>query len=179
MALSKPVNVDNELKKGRKPKKRQYNLEVDENFVAAKHQEQANKNTKRSDRNAEASFTDYLKALDLEDFAFWDFEPAFLDELLAKYWFAVRQSEIDPDTNQPKRYKVQSLWSLCYALNRVLIERGRKHDIINGELFSGSRTAFQDACKELKSIGLGFITPKDEILPHGELNIYLTISKIE
>ena len=47
------------------------------------------------------------------------------------------------------------------------MKRGKKHDIITGP-FPLSNTAFKDACKQLKLLGLGFITPKDEILPHGK-----------
>ena len=151
----------------KKPKKRTYDLSVDDEFVTTMHQEQANKNSKRGERSAEKAFVDYLKAVDAQDFQFWDFEAEFLDGLLSKFWFAVRQTENDEETGLPKRYKVQSLRTLRYSLNRSLKDRGKKHNIITGEKFAASQIAFEDACKELKSKGYGYVKPTDEITPLG------------
>ena len=167
MSLSKFEKVDLNEKKVTKGKKRHYDSSVTDDFVTKKHFELQNKDTKRAERAAEKAFNDYLVSIEAEDFEFWNFEVDFLDNLLCKFWFAVRQTEIDEETKKPKHYKVGSLKSLCYALNRVLKERGKKYDIIFDPLFNGSQTAFADACKDLKAKGLGFVKPTDEILPNG------------
>ena len=154
----------------KKTKKRTYDLTVDNEFIQKKHLEVANKNSKRSEKQAEVAFTQYLEAIDAQDFCFWDFEPEFLDDLLAKFWHAVRQTEKD-DSGKAKNYKVQSLKTLRYSLNRVLKERGRRHDILLGEKFTASRSAFEDRCKELKALGLGYIDQKNEISSSGNENL--------
>ena len=116
MALSKPQSMDLVPKSGKKAKKRNFVADIDDEYLKKIHLEQQNKHTKWAEAQAEVSFTDYLKTLDLEDFQFWDFEVEFLDDILSKYWFAVRQSELDAEGN-PKKYKVSSLKSLRYALN--------------------------------------------------------------
>ena len=179
MALSKlaaNVELGNLTKKQHK---RKYQMDVDDDYVKDKHTEQANKNSKRGEKLAEKAFTDYLQAMDLEEFTFWDFDSMHLDNLLSKFWFAVRQTEVDPVTGEGKRYKVQSLKTLRYALNRVIQERGSKHNILTGDDFIKSQIAFKDACKELKSLGYGFVTPTDEITPEGEHTLLIFYVKFK
>ena len=108
-----------------------------------------------------------MEIINAEDFAFWDFEADFLNGLLSKFWFAVRQTEKD-ESGEPKKYKVQSLKTLRYSLNHFLKENGKRHNIITGEKFTGCQTAFDDACKDLKAQGYGFITPTEEIKASGK-----------
>ena len=137
MSLSKVAENKNLTKKS---VKRKYILEVDDDYVKDKHCEQANKHSKRGERLAEKAFTDYLEAMELEDFTFWEFAIDHLDSLLSKFWFAVRQTDVDPVTREGIRYKVQSLKTLQYALNKLLQEHGSrsKHNILTGANFIGS-----------------------------------------
>ena len=96
---------------------------------------------------------------------FWNFDAFDLNCHLSKFWFAVRQTELDLETQQPKKYKVQSLKTLRYSLNRVCKEKGLKHNIIFGPDFTDSQIAFDEACKQLKAQGCGFVTPTEEIQP--------------
>ena len=136
------------------------------------HQETQNKHTKKAERAAEAQFKAYLKTqagYADDDCEFWEYEAPELDKHLSRIWHAVRQNDIDPDTKEPKKYKVQSLRTLRYSLQRVLKEKSinKKHDIICSSAFAASQSAFEDACKKLKEEGFGFITPTDEISPQG------------
>ena len=166
MSLSKFVK---ETLKG--PKKRNF-VPITDKDIEATHNEVQNKNTKKAEKAAESQFKAYLQTqagYSNDDCEFWDYEAAELDKHLSRFWLAVRQTEIDPETKEPKKYKVQSLRTLRYSLQRVLKEKGtnRKHEIINGESFTNSRIAFEDACKKLKEEGFGFTTPTEEILPQG------------
>ena len=125
MSLSK-VAASSEIS-GKKAKKRNFIATIDNQLVNDKHDEVANKNSKWGERCAERAFTDYLETIQAEDFAFWDFKAEFLDNLLSKFWFTVRQSELDEETKEPKRYKIQSLKTLRYSLNCFLKEHGKKN----------------------------------------------------
>ena len=66
MSLSKVAKVDEITKQTKKPKKRHYQLDVDDEYIQDKHIEQANKHSKRGEKLTEKAFTDYLKAMELE-----------------------------------------------------------------------------------------------------------------
>ena len=83
--------------------------------------------------------------------------------------FTARQEKPDKTTGETKKYKVQSLKGIRYGLKRFLIEKGHTFDIITDGKFRKSQIAFDDACKELKAEGLGYIEPFREISPAGTL----------
>ena len=155
-----------EVKLDKKSKKRTF-IEVDETYLKEVHKETQNKNSRKGEKSAQTALIQYLELVNYERKDFWDFPASELNNLLSKFWFAVRQAELDPDTNEPKKYKVQSLKTLRYSLNRVCKERGMKHNIIFGTDFTECQVAFDDACKQLKSQGYGYVTPTQEIKPQG------------
>ena len=106
---------------------------------------------------------EYLNEIGCNSTDFWTYDEYDLDRYLAKFWFAARQEKVDKDTGESKKYKVQSLKSLCYVLKRFLLKKGREYDIITDGKFRKSQIAFDDACKELKAQGLGFMEPFREI----------------
>ena len=64
---------------------------------------------------------------------------------------------------------MQSLRSLRYGIRRILKDKKYEHNIITSELFSDSQQLFEDACKELKSEGLGDVKHYPEIKPTGTI----------
>ena len=157
MALSKPLG----------DKHSRFDAEINEDTLQEKHRKLQKKNTVKGELSAQRTFGQYLIACRCNDVKFWDFEPEYLDRKLSTFWFAARQDKVDPATGDYKKYKVQSLKSLCYGLNRLIKEKGKMYDIITDPQFIKSQIAFSDACKELKEEGLGFIDPTKDILPTG------------
>ena len=94
---------------------------------------------------------------------YWLYDEPTLDKHLCKFWFTTRQ-EKDPS----KKYKVQSLKSLHYGLNRCLKKWGHLYDITKSDSFIKSQEAFKNAVAELKMEGLGVIIPYKEIKPNGK-----------
>ena len=145
---------------------------VSDEILAEKHVKVQKKNTVKNDKAAEKQFREYLSVKDCQHTRFWEFPKDELDKYLSHFWFAARQNKIDETTNQPKKYRVQTMKTLRYALNRVLREHGITFDIITDPDFRKSQTAFSDCCKELKEEGFGFVTPTDEISPEGMSNLH-------
>ena len=54
-----------------------------------------------------------------------------------------------------------------YAINRLLKKSGRKFDITKSDEFIPCQMAFDDAIKELKVLGYGYVVNHVEILPEG------------
>ena len=136
--------------------------------MAEKHQKVQKKNTRKNDKVAERQFHDYLSFKECAHTRFWEFTKEDLDNHLSHFWFSTRQTKVDETTKEPKKYRVQTLKTIWYALNHVLREEGVSYDIITDPAFRKSQTAFTDCCKELKEEGYGFITPADEITPSGK-----------
>ena len=143
--------------------------QITDSEIAKIHSDVQKKNTKKNDKAAERQFCEYLATQGM-DCNFWDMSPETLEGHLSKFWFAARQTKIDPKTNQPKKYMVQTLRTIRYALQRVLREKGKECDIIVDKDFRKSQTAFTDACKQLKEEGYGYIKPTDEIDPEGKIH---------
>ena len=142
-------------------------MDINDETLAEKHLHVQKKNTKKNDKAAERQFRDYLSLKDCDHTCFWDFEAHTLDDHLSKFWFSTRQNKIDEATKEPKKYRVQTMKTMRYALNRVLREHGTSFDIITDPAFRKSQIAFSDCCKELKEEGFGYIKPTDEIIPEG------------
>ena len=156
MALSKPLDV----------KSKRF-ADISEEDLVFKHAKVQRKNTKKGELSAQRQFQEYLQETGSASTEFWLFEPLELDLHLSKFWFAARQDKADPTTGERKKYKVQSLKTLRYGLKRFLFEKGHNYDITKSDQFRKSQLTFQDACRELKDEGLGFITPTEEITPSG------------
>ena len=164
MSLSK---IQQKMNESEKKQRKRYFEDITDQYVSEQHAENYNKNTKKGENLAERQFRQYIQMQGLDESDFWDFTPESLNPLLSKFWFAVRQNDIDPETEKPKKYKVQSLKTLRYSLNRVFREHGNRYDIITNEKFIPSQIAFNDACKQLKSEGYGYVTPTEEISAEG------------
>ena len=141
--------------------------DITDKLVVQKHFQVQKKNMKKNEKSAEKQLRDYLLLKACEHTRFWEFEANLLDSHLSHFWFAARQNKIDQATNKPKKYKVQSLKTLRYVLNRILKEKNYDHDIITSPAFRKSQTAFTDACKELKQQGYGYVKQTAGILPEG------------
>jgi hypothetical protein len=126
-------------------KQRQHNLE--------------NKNTTDNEKKAERLFKQYLAEIG-EDLNFCEFNEEKLDKHLAKFWFPAR-------TKNGQKYKIGSLETIRYSLNRVLKRYGHKFDITKRECtaFTASIKAYEDAMTELKQEGKGFTKSRAAVSP--------------
>ncbi|CAB4044441.1 threonine dehydratase biosynthetic, chloroplastic, partial [Paramuricea clavata] len=90
-----------------------------------------------------------------------------LDKHLAKFWFAAK-------TKDGHKYKVGSLQTIRYSLNRALKSFGHKFDITKRECtaFTSSIKAYEDASKELKQEGKGFTKNHEAINTADLFDIY-------
>ena len=158
-------------------KRKRFDMEITDERVDSKHIELQNRNTKKAEKTAQRQFMEYLSEIGCSSTEFWTFDETDLDRHLAKFWFAARQEKPDKITGEPKKYKVQSLKGLRYGLKRFLIEKGHTFDIISDGKFRKSQIAFDDACKELKSEGLGYIQPFREISPTGTYFSQILVDK--
>ena len=142
--------------------------------VTAKRLKVQKKNTLKSNLSTTNQLQAFLGQLS-ENTDFWTFLPEKLDNILGRFWFSARQTKTDKEGNE-KKYTVQSLHSLRYGLKRVLKEKKYPHNIITSDLFSNSQQLFEDACRELKSEGLGSVQHYPEIKPSGKKTIFCTTS---
>ena len=134
-----------------------------------------NKNTKSQDEKWERVFKSFLNQHDMHS-DFYDFDIPTLNEWLSKLWFGARQdnskkknkTDVQEDENEGKRYHANSLHAMRYAINRLLKKSGRKFDITKSDEFIPCQLAFEDAIKELKILGYGYVINHIEILPEGE-----------
>ena len=108
--------------------------------------------TNRSNSKGYKCFAAYFEAKKLPT-EYWLMDEPELDQILSKFWFEGR-------TTEGKHYKIASLESPRYGLNRILHEKGHKFDIVHGPSFSKSR-------KCLKSKGYGVRISCKEIKPKG------------
>ena len=113
MAFSKPLG----------DKRPRFNANISDEDLSEKHRKLQKKNTVKGELSAQRTFTEYLKQTGVTHLNFWEYDTADLDDKLTKFWFAARQDKIDPNTGEYKKYKVQSIKSLCYGLNRLLKEK--------------------------------------------------------
>ena len=140
---------------------------ITDDNVQEKHNKVMKRNTVKGEKTAQKQLREYLAFVGESDTKFWEYTCEQLDSHLTKFWFAARLEKSDPATGKPKKYKIQSLKTLCYPLKRFLIENNFKHDIIVSQHFQRSQIAFQDACKELKQEGYGLVTHTLDIKHHG------------
>ena len=146
-----------------------FDTRTDEEIVQARHDVQP-KNTLNADKKWEAVFKDFLRVNDMNE-DFYNFDEETLNLWLSKLWFRARQKQTKEEVNNNipgKRYRANSLKSMRYAINRLLQKQERKFDIINSEKFIPSQRAFDDAMKELKALGYGYVVSHIEITGPGD-----------
>lgn len=124
--------------------------EISEDDLKIRQESLKNNNTTKNEKKAEAVFKEYLIQVGEED-NFYQFSEEKLDKHLAKFWFAAR-------TKHGQKYKVGSLQTIRYGLNRALKRFGHKFDITKRQCtaFTSSINAYEDATKMLKQEGKGF-----------------------
>ncbi len=130
-----------------------------------------NNNTTKNEIKAEGIFKEYLIQIGEED-NFYEFSEEKLDKHLAKFWFAAR-------TKDGHKYKVGSLQTIHYGLNRALKRFGHKFDITKRECtaFTSSIKAYEDATTELKQEGKGFTKNHEAINTAGKIKNKYYIKK--
>ena len=131
-----------------------------------------NKNTKSQDQKWDKVFKSFLAEHDM-DCDFYAFDIPTLNEWLSKLWFGARQDNSRkkklPETEEEgKRYRANSLHSMRYAINRLLKKSGRLFDITTSDEFIPCQLANDDAIKELKKLGYGYVVNHVEIIPQGK-----------
>ena len=68
-------------------------------------------------------------------------------------------------------YSVNTLRNFKYALNRILRKKGHEFDITQSPSFKPVMDAFNNACKELKENGKGYVNSAEEITEEGKMYI--------
>ena len=123
---------------------------ISDEDLKIKQESLKNNNTTKNEKKAEGIFKEYFIQIGEED-NFYEFSEEKLDKHLAKFWFAER-------TKDGLKYKVGSLQTIRYSLNRALKSFGHKFDITTRECtaFTSSIKAYEDATKELKQEGKSF-----------------------
>ena len=154
-----PVKV-----KEKRIKNKQCVIYTDEE-IQIKRRKVQKQNTIAADKSTGNQLLVYLKQIEANE-NYWEYSPEQLDDHLSKFWFAARTNKVNTAGEQ-KKYKIQSLCSLRYGINRNLKLKDYGYDITTSDLFLKSRRAFDDACKELKEEGYGSIKHYPEIAPSG------------
>lgn len=136
---------------------------ISDEQLKQKQESLQNRNTIESEKKAERLFKEYLKEMGEEELNFYEFSESKLDKHLAKFWFAAR-------TKNGQKYKMGSLETIRYSLNRALKRYGHKFDITKRECtaFTSSIKAYEDATTELKQEGKGFTKNYPAINPEGK-----------
>ena len=131
------------------------------------------KNTLQVEKTAETLLLCYLEEQQPPNTDYWSYPDDKLDKILVKFWFSLRKKESN-------KYTVSTLQNIKNGLNRSLQRWGRHLDISKDTRYAGSHWAFKDACKELKSEGLGFVKNFPEIEKRGEqiICVYYLLQKL-
>lgn len=141
--------------------------EIDDEALEKKREDLKNGNTRKSDKKVDKLFTEYIDARwkdEVPNLQYWTYADELLDKILCKFWFEARQQNED-------MYNVNSLKSIRYGINRNLKKKGKQNDITKSDCFIKNQEAFQDACRELKSLGYGFVKHYEEIKGAGNYHL--------
>lgn len=146
----------------RKPVKKKRNFVIlSDEQVESKKAKLQNDNTIKQEKGAITAFQLFLEASGVENIEFWLFPIPYLDKYLGKFFLGVEKAE-------GQKYKLNSLQTFRYALNRVLKKRGLLCDITKDSAFAGSQRCYAAACLELKEQGLGIVDSAPEINDDGK-----------
>lgn len=137
-------------------------VEVSDEQVKKIRKDQENKNTEKSDKKTEKTFTSYVLSKDhlKDDLEYWKWDEAKINAVLSKFWFEVRAQDGEP-------YRVSTMKHLFYGINRCFKNHGYKKHLVKDPAFNEAQSAFHDACSALKKIGLGYVESYKEISPQG------------
>lgn len=153
-------DIVNSPKVKKKAKKRSHNVLTDQQ-VEGKKKLLQNDNTLKQEKTAETAFISFLEAIGCENTSFWLYPVPDLDKCLGKFFLGVQ-------TCEEKKYKLNSLQTIRYALNRLLKKRGLLMDITKDAAFANSQKCYAAACLELKEEGLGDVDSAPEITEDGK-----------
>ena len=138
-----------------------------------------NANTLNSEKRADKAFKQFLTDCGCESDKYYYFEEKELADWLSKFWFGARTIP-ENDEEEGEMYSVNTLRNFKYAINRILRKKGHEYDITKSANFKNCMDSFNDAIKELKENGKGFVNSAEEILEEGiSLNIFTIKVKIE
>lgn len=141
-------------------KKRTFKILTDDE-VEGKKKKLENDNTVKQEKASETAFISFLEANGVEGTNFWLYPVKDLDNYLGKFFLGVEKEE-------GQKYKLNSLQSFRYGLNRLLKKRGYNMDITKDAAFASSQRCYAAACMELKEIGLGVVDSAPEINDDGK-----------
>ena len=161
---------------------------ITDDDLKSMQQSNQNKNTRNQDEKWERVFKLFLKENDIDE-DFYAFDTKTLSTWLSKLWFGARQDntrykkEKSDESDEPKRYRANNLRAMRYSINRLLKKKGKQFDVTTSDEFIPCQLAFEDAMKELKSLGLGYVLNHIEVAPDGKIyfnssNILLSQSEI-
>ena len=139
------------------PKKRFVQL-TDED-IEEKTRQLYNSNTEANEVKAVKCFKKYLESNNVENTDSFTYTEAKLDRWLKRfYWNACKSDN--------EMYTTGSMNTMRYGFNRALRKYGHNFDITKYEFtsFTESIKTFDEACKELKQHGKGFVKSYKEIL---------------
>ena len=117
--------------------------------IKQKKEESTPKSTLKCDKKWTKVFREYLMEKDVENTEFWTYPEDELDDILSRFWFEVRSTNID-ENGDFTHYSLTSLHGLRNALTRELVKHNRNIDLTTDPSFKKSQMAFKDASKELK-----------------------------
>ncbi len=140
--------------------------------IERKREEAKNQNTVVATKKSVKILMDFMTERDLlQGRSLLEFSEAELDEILQRFYFALRQKN-------GEQYCNSSLKGIQYGLRRYFYENGKDYDIVNGSAFSKSRSDFTTVKKDNKKQGRGFIKHHPEISEEGKiiLCVYHTVS---
>ena len=144
------------------PKKKRFKVKSVEE-IDAMTEEMANKNTIKQEQRAQRAFEYFLKEAGADSTDFWLYPTEDLDQWLGKFYIGARKED-------GELYKLSSMTSLRYGLQRVLNKKGLKMDILKSAQFKWSQHAFSTASTELVKEGKGGIVSAAEISEAGKYN---------
>ena len=152
MSLSKPQQI------AVNPPKKQKNctIKLSKDEIKAIRVSTENKNTRKRNESAESKLKNHLKMngfpndVDLAQLSYDDLNP-----VLEHFWFEIRQED-------GSKYRASSLENIFHAMKRCLSSYGFK-ELNKSSKWARAFEAYQDALKQLKMDGLGFVENYPEI----------------
>ena len=103
---------------------------------------------------------------------YYFFEERELCEWLSKFWFGARTVP-DKNNDEGEMHSVNTLRNFKYALNRILKKHGHAYDITKSPEFKFAMDSFDNAVKELKENGKGYVKSAAEITEDGKHKIII------
>ncbi len=131
--------------------------------IEQKREDSKNQNTVVATKKSVRILMDYLTEKNLlQGKALLDFTETELDDVLRKFYFELRQKN-------GEHYCNSSLKGIQYGIRRYFFENGKDYDIVNGSVFTKSRSDCTTVRKENKKEGRGAVKHHPEITEEGKI----------